>query len=190
MDPAQRLLAERRLVSAVARFHRREPMAPDLRADALIALVRERGQLPTSHRGGAPLSLTDAQMLDVLDDLVLRGEVEREGHRVRLAGHRPELGAAMRERADALLAELRDAGASPPRPEPIARRLGLPDGVVDALRQSGELVAVAPGVDYPGDALDALLGRLRGRNMSVADVRDELGTSRRYAAALLAALNH
>jgi hypothetical protein len=72
--------------------------------------------------------------------------------------------------------------------EPIARRLGTPDWVVDALRRTGELVAVAPGIEYSRDVLDALLVALGGRDLSVAELRDELGTSRRYAAALRAVL--
>jgi hypothetical protein len=187
MDPGQRRLAERRLLSALARFHRREPMAVDLRIDGLLALLREDDRRPVSHRGAAPLDLTDAELFDVLDGLQSRGEVERDGHRVRVAGHRPQLGPEMRRRADALLTELGTTAASPPRAEPLARRLGLPDGVLDALRQSGELVQLAPGVEYPRDVLADLLSRLRGRGLTVAQVRDELGTSRRYAAPLLEA---
>lgn len=187
MDPALRRLAERRLLAALSRFHRREPMATDLRIDGLLAMLRDEGPRPSSHRGAAPLELSDADLVEIVDDLAARGEVERDGHRVRLAGHAPRLGPEMRRRADALLEELGAAGASPPRAEPVARRLGLPDGVLDALRQSGELVSLAPGVDYPRDVLVALLNRLGGRALSVAQVRDELGTSRRYAAPLLEA---
>ena len=185
MDPAPRRLTERRLLAALSRFHRREPMALDLRIDGLLALLRDDAPRPSSHRGAAPLDLTDAELLEVIDDLAARGDVERDGHRVRLTGHTPQLGPEMRLRADALLEELGVAGASAPRAEPIARRLGLPDGVLDALRQSGELVSLAPGVEYPREVLEALLGQLRGRELSVAQVRDELGTSRRYAAPLL-----
>lgn len=185
MDHALRRLTERRLLAALSRFHKREPMAVDLRIDGLLALLRDDGPRPSSHRGAAPLVLSDAELLEVIDDLAARGEIERDGHRVRLAGHAPQLGPEMRRRADALLGELGAAGASPPRAEPVARRLGLPDGVLDALRQSGELVSLAPGVEYPREVLEALLDRLGGRNLSVAQVRDELGTSRRYAAPLL-----
>jgi orotate phosphoribosyltransferase-like protein len=48
-------------------------------------------------------------------------------------------------------------------------------------------VQLAPGVEYPRDVLADLLSRLRGRGLTVAQVRDELGTSRRYAAPLLEA---
>ncbi len=187
MDPRQRQRGERRLLASLSRFHKREPMAIDLRIDGLIALLRDDEPRPSAHRGGAPLDLSDADLLEVIDDLAARGEVQRDSHRVRLAGHTPQLGPEMRGRADALIGELGAAGASPPRAEPVARRLGLPDGVLDALRQSGELVSLAPGVEYPREVLDALLDRLAGRDLSVAQVRDELGTSRRYAAPLLEA---
>jgi hypothetical protein len=183
MPPGQRQLAERRLLTALRRLHRREPMAPDIRTDTLIAALRDEATRP-----GAPaLRLFDAELRGVIDELVARGELEREGRRVRLAGHRPRLGPEMRERADALLAELAGHGASPPRADAVARRLGVPPAVLDALRQSGELVELAPGIDYPRTVLDPLLQRL-GEVTSVAQARDEVGTSRRYAAALLGAV--
>jgi hypothetical protein len=187
-ETSQRRLAERRLLQALQRFHRREPMAPDLRADALIATLRDPVGRPASHRGATVLTLSDAELLAVLDDLVTRGEVLRDGRRVRLPGRAAGLEGEARRQADALLAEIAAAGASPPRVEPIARRLGTPDWVIDALRRSGELVAVAPGIEYPRDVLDALRVALGGRELSVAELRDELGTSRRYAAALRVAL--
>ena len=187
MQPAQRRLAERRLLTALARAHRHEPMRPWLRADTVLRDVREAPLRPSSHRGAQPLGLTDTELRAVLAALAEEGEIEMIGAKVRLASRASALGAEMRRRADELLAELRAAGASPPRAEAVARRIGLPEAVVDGLRQSGELVSAAPGVDYPADVLDALLGRLAGRELSVADVRDELGTTRRFAAALLEA---
>jgi hypothetical protein len=187
-EASQRRLAERRLLQALQRFHRHEPMVPDMRADALIAALRDATGRPVSHRGATPLTLSEAELRGVLDELVARGEVHREGRRVRLPGHGARLEGEARRLADALLGELAAAGHSPPRAEPIARRLGAPDWVLDALRRSGERVAVAPGIEYPRDLLDALLARLGGRDLSVAELRDELGTSRRYAAALRTAM--
>jgi hypothetical protein len=187
-EASQRRLAERRLLQALRRFHRREPMGADVRADALIATLRDPGGRPASHRGATPLTLSDAELRSVLDDLVARGEVLRDGRRVWLAGEAAGLEGEARRQADALLAEIAAAGASPPRVEPVARRLGTPGWVVDALRHTGELVAAAPGIEYPRDVLDALLAALGGRDLSVAELRDELGTSRRYAAALRTAL--
>ena len=183
MPPGQRRLAERRVLTTLGRIHRREPMLPDVRTDVLIDTLRAEDARP----GASVLPLSDAELLSVVDELVARGELVRAGRRIRLPAHRSRLGPQMRERADRLLEELAAHGASPPRADAVARRLGLPPGVVDALRQSGELVELGEGIDYPRSVLDVLLERLAGRPLSVAAVRDELGTTRRFAAALVEA---
>ena len=98
------LTAERRLLSALARMHRREPLAPDVRVDALVAELRasQRGR-PASHRGGGSLPMTDAELRAIVDRLVERGELVRRGHRVRLPSHLAALPDGWRERADALV---------------------------------------------------------------------------------------
>jgi hypothetical protein len=189
----QRKVAERRLLNALARFHRRQPLRHDLRTDALLAQLREEDAAPrpARHRGGQPLLLDDGELLSVLDDLVARGEVERHGRRVRLAGEGPRLDAEMRGRIERLLTGLREAGYEPPRVEAVASRLGVPLGLVDALRRAGTLVSVAPGIDYPREVWDELRGRLArmaaSGPLTIARVRRELRTSRRYAEAVLEA---
>ncbi|HET8587323.1 MAG TPA: hypothetical protein VFM74_05535 [Candidatus Limnocylindria bacterium] len=186
---AARQLAERRLIGVLQRYHRHAPMAEGMRTDALLAALRDPGGRPPGHRGAAPLALDDTELLELIDLLVERGLVERSRRRLRLAGHRRELQGAARASADALLAALRATGARPPRVDGVARRLGVAPWVVEALRQTGELVGVAPGIEYPRDVLDALLDRLAETGIrSVASARDELDTSRRHAAALLEAL--
>lgn len=189
----QRKMAERRLLNVLARFHRREPLRHDIRTDALLAHLREQDAAPrpSRHRGGQPLLLDDSELLGVLDDLVARGEVERHGRRVRLAGQRPQLDAAMRGRIERLLGGLREAGYEPPRVEAVASRLGVPPGLVDALRRAGTVVSVAPGIDYPREVWDELRGRLArmaaSGPLTIARVRRELRVSRRYAEAILEA---
>ena len=46
------------------------------------------------------------------------------------------------------------------RDDGLASRLGIPASIIDQLRAAGELVAVAPGIDYPRDVHAALLERL------------------------------
>ena len=96
----------------------------------------------------------------------------------------------MRERMDRLLDGLREAGTEPPRVEGIAARLGITPSVLDRLRRDGELVAVAPGIDYPREVWEFIRERLegmgRGGVLNVGHVRDELRTSRRHAEAILA----
>jgi hypothetical protein len=193
IDPAQQQLAERRLLAMLRRVHRSEPLAPDIRVDALVARVRSapNDPRPGTHRGAGRLLLGDDAMRAVVDQLVAAGQLVRQGHRVRLPDHAPLLDPQMRERVERLLGGLRSAGVEPPRVEALAARLGIPPPVIDQLRTAGELVAVAPGIDYPRDVHAALLERLdrmaaRGP-LNVARVRDELRASRRYAEALLRA---
>ncbi len=190
IDPLQRQLAERRLLLALRRLHRRQPLNADVRVDTLVAELRAGDrQRPASHRGATPLTLDDAALRAVVDGLVTRGSLERTGHRVRLPDHAPTLDPAMRERVDRLLAGLASAGAAPPPVAGIASRLGIPGVVVDQLRASGELVSLEAGIDYPRstwDELEARLSTMAARGpLSVSRVRDELRATRRHAEAIL-----
>jgi len=193
MDLGQRRLAERRLLAALRRLHRREPLKPDLRTDALLAEVRaDPGERrPDGHRGGGSLrGASDAELVDVLGGLAGAGKVVIGGRRVRLADHEPTIAdPQMQARVRRLLSGLRETGAQPPRVEGIAARLGIPPGVVDQLRRSGALVAIGDGIDYPREVLDDLLARMgelaAHGPLTVPRVRDALRTSRRHAEALL-----
>ena len=188
MDPGQRRLAERRLVHALQRLHRREPMVADFRVDAVIQAARAVPRAAPGHRGSAELTASDAELRAVVDALVRSGRIDREGHRIRLPDQRAAVDAQMQERVDRLLDGLRAAGAAPPRVDGIAARLGIAPPALEQLRRSGELVSVAPGIDYPSDVwatIDEWLARLGGQ-LNVAWVRDELHTSRRHAEAILA----
>lgn len=190
IDPAQRRLAERRLIAALRRHHRREPLRADVRVDTLVAETRAAEPRGASgHRGSLPLAVSDADLRAVVDGLVASEALVRRGHRVRLADHAPGLDPIMRERVDRLLGGLRESGAAPPPVEGLAARLGIPGGVIVQLRAAGELVAVAPGIDYPRvmwDEISAHLDRMAmSGHLSVGRVRDDLRATRRHAEAIL-----
>lgn len=194
IDPQQARLAERHLIGALRRMHRADPLAPAFRLDAVVARARAQADAdrrPAGHRGAGRLLLDGVPLRALADALVASGRVERDGRRLRLAGREPALGRQMRGRADALLDELRAGGAAPPRAAAVARRLGLPEGVIAHLRTGGELVSLGPEIDYPADVYRRLretattFARRRGRPPSVAEYRSLIGASRRYAAALL-----
>lgn len=190
IDPAQQQLAERRLLDALRRSHRREPLRADIRVDTLIALLHGAADArPAGHRGATPLALDDAALRAVIDGMVERGEMLRRGHRVRMPDHEPGLSPAMRERVDRLLGGLREAGAAPPPIDGLAARLGIPPGVVAQLRAAGEVVSLAPGIDYPRASWLEINVRLdwlaRSGHLSVGRVRDDLRATRRHAEAIL-----
>jgi len=197
IDPAQRRLAERRLLDALRRLHRREPLRADVRVDRLVAEVRAADPAREStHRGRQPLTLSDAELRAVVDELVASGALRREGHRVSLPDGAPTLDPIMRERVEQLIGMLAAKGATPPPAEPVAARLGIPTTLLKQLRGAGDLVSVAPRIDYPratwlviNAQLDALADRRGARTpaeqLSVRAIRDALQTTRRHAEAIL-----
>jgi hypothetical protein len=190
IDPGQRRIAERRLLTALRRHQRRSPLRPDLRVDSLVAEARAgEPARPSRHRGRQPLTLTDGELRAVVDELVAWGALLRSGHRVRLSASEPELEPIMGERIDSLMAELGSAGAAPPHVDVVAARLGIPAALVAQLRASGRLVEIGPRMDYPREAWVGISDRLdrlaSDVPLSVAVVRHAFGTSRRHAEAIL-----
>jgi hypothetical protein len=194
MDPALERLVERRLLSALSRLHRRDPLRADVRADAVIAELRSdpAERRPAGHRGSGSLrGVPDVALLQAIDRLVASGAVERRGRHVRRAGHEAAIAdREMAARVEALLAGLRELGADVPRVEAVAARRGIPPGIIEQMRAAGVLVRIADGVDYPSDVLHSLLDRIgalaESGPLTVARVRSGLRASRRTAEALLA----
>jgi hypothetical protein len=192
IDPEQRRVAQRLVLAALRRFHREQPLSVDMRLDALVSRVRSAAgrKPPPRHRGSTPLTLEDADLRRVIEDMATDGRLVRTGRRIRLPDETPGLDPEMQARVDRLLEGLRSAGAAPPRVDGIAARLGIPPHVMDQLRTAGVLRSIGPGIDYPADVWSSLRARveeMRGP-MSVARLRDELRTSRRHAEAILAAV--
>lgn len=192
IDPEQRRVAQRLVLAALRRFHREQPLAADIRLDTLVTRVRAAAgrKPPPRHRGSTPLTLEDAELRRVVDDMAADGRLVRSGRRIRLPDEQPHLEPEMEARVERLLNGLRSAGAAPPRVEGLAARLGIPPNVLDQLRTAGTLRRIGPGIDYPADvwaSLHARVSEMRG-TVSVARLRDELRTSRRHAEAILLAI--
>jgi hypothetical protein len=191
IDPDQRRVAERLVLASLRKFHREQPLSVDLRVDSLVSRVRAAAgrKPPPRHRGSAPLTLEDAELRRVIDEMADDGRLARNGRRVGLPDVRPSLDPEMEDRVERLMEGLRSAGASPPRVDGLAARLGIPPTVLDQLRAGGQLRQIAPGIDYPADVWSALQARIDGMRgpISIARLRDELRTSRRHAEAILAA---
>ena len=106
------------------------------------------------------------------------------------APEQPELD----EAALRLEAELRADGPAPRTDAELAAAMGLEPaaaaGRLRALERAGRAVRVGRNLHYAPEALDELTGRVvaiceRDGNATIARVRDELGTSRKYAQAVL-----
>jgi selenocysteine-specific elongation factor len=99
------------------------------------------------------------------------------------------------ERELRALEVIRKDGTSPRAPSAVAETLGWElseaDAALEALTASGHAVRVKPAVYYEAEVLSDLSNRLlelaaaRGGAITLPEARDELGTSRKYAQALL-----
>jgi hypothetical protein len=188
IDPEQRRVAERLVLAALRRFHREQPLSTDLRIDGLVSRVRAAAgrKPPPRHRGATPMTLPDADLRRVIEEMADDGRLARRGRRVGLPNAAPSLAPEMAERVERLMEGLRAAGAAPPRVDGPAARLGIPPVVLDQLRTCGQLRQAAPGIDYPADVWSSLVARVEAMRgpLTVARLRDELHTSRRHAEAI------
>ena len=115
--------------------------------------------------------------------------VEEDGALARLPGYEPTLSEAQNKQVDAYIRTLESEPFSPPTDAP------LDDEVLNLLDEQGKVVRVSDTVVYSADAyaqmVDIVSEYIRENGeISVANVRDVLGTSRKYALALMDYMDH
>lgn len=179
---ASRALAEleERLLAALERFHREQPLQPGMPAGAL------RGRLPANvPRDVAELALAR---------LAERGAVRGEQDVVRLAAHEARLDASQEQLAARILAQAREARLEPPALREWCERLGVEVGplrdLLAHLERRGELVRAREDLWFAAEEIAGLrqrvLAHLRehGR-LTTPDYKALIGTSRRTAVPLM-----
>ena len=159
--------------------------------DTLRARLNER---LTEYHGAHPLEngmprelLRAALDLDpeAFDGLLRASDgIVSEGTRVRAASHSVALDPAQRRARDDLLSQIERAGFNPP----FAKELQVAPELLHSLTQSGELVKI-DGFYLTRSQADDARARVRsaigsGDGLTVAEIRDLLGTSRKYAVPL------
>lgn len=155
-------------------FHERYP----LRAGA--------GRETMRSRLGADARLFDESLQRWFDEGVLRAH----GAVLALADHRVEYTEAQRAEVERLWALLDAAGFEPPEVEELTTTHGFDGELLAALEDAGELVIVGKGFAYRRAKIDEIEQIVRAfitehGEMEVAQLRDQLNTSRRYALPLM-----
>jgi selenocysteine-specific elongation factor len=170
-----------------------------LSARAMAGLREYHAAFPL--RSGMPreelrtrLALDSRVFARVQERLLAEGVIEEFGPLIRSAAHIVRLTDGQIKASEAMLRELRAAGASPPPRESLEATFELSPEVIDALTERGDLVAVAGDLVYDRETLqsivESVVTAIREQGpISVAQVRDILGTSRRYALALMSHLD-
>jgi selenocysteine-specific elongation factor len=168
-------LSERALALLLA-FHEREPSREGMGKEEL----RQRLWSQLEPRVFAR----------VCSGLLEAGRVEpAQGDLLRLPGRSPALGEAQAKDQARLLALLAEAGLSPPRPDELAGRTGLPPARVQALLRAlcveGQARKVTDEMFFHTAALDGLRDRLVAHlkaegEISTQAFKDLVGQSRKY----------
>jgi selenocysteine-specific elongation factor len=125
-----------------------------------------------------------------LERLKTDGVATEDGPFVRLSSHAVTFSASDERLIATVLDVLREAGVAPPDRGDLESSLGISSELVDALIAQGRLVEVAAGLLYDRDTLSGIVARIREDisqhgPRTVAQIRDLLDASRKYALALV-----
>ena len=124
-----------------------------------------------------------------LSKLLEDGSLAEEGTVVRLTDHVPRLSDEQRKDADAYVERLRSSPYSPPTDSQLDADL------MNLLADEGRVVRASESVAFAAPAYQDMVQRITAHieeqgQITVADVRDLFGTSRKYALALLEHMDH
>ena len=129
-----------------------------------------------------------------VDRLIVQKQVIGDLRRIALADFKPRLSASLRKLKDKLVAEYQQAQFQPPEPDSFAGAAGgnaanLKD-LFDLCLAEGLLVPIANDLYLHSDAEAEMRRRVRDKlsssssGLTVAEIRDLLGTTRKYAVPL------
>ena len=161
----------------------------DVTTKAESALAAYHAQFPL--RKGAPkeelrsrMRMTQQIFNGALPPLLADNVLVEEGALVRLTGHEPRLTDAQRKAADDYVRLLESEPFTPPTDAPIDPE------VLALLADEGRVARVSESVVFAASAYEEMLRRVteymsEHGEITVADVRDMFGASRKYALALM-----
>ncbi|MBL8799397.1 MAG: selenocysteine-specific translation elongation factor [Planctomycetia bacterium] len=167
---------EERVLAVLTRLHAEMPFAP------AHEMVKVKTAL--AYLGNEPL-------LDfIIRRLVLKKRIKRDGQRLTLSTFKPKLSVNLLKLKDKVVAAYKEAGLKPPRAESFAAQAGGHAAHLDELFAlcvaEGQLVHLDEDYYLDSAAADQvrqmLAEKLTASNgMTVADIRDALGTGRKQA---------
>ncbi|MBN1693010.1 MAG: selenocysteine-specific translation elongation factor [Dehalococcoidales bacterium] len=156
-----------KVLSALKDYHKKYPMRPGM----------PRAEFATRLKLGGNIVL-------VLDNLVKQGSIVEEAGNLRLPSHAVSLTPAQQGKIDAFLKSLAASPFAPPSdliPEP---------DLLNLLVAQGKAVKVSDNVVFSAKAYNEMVNKITARiktkgKITLGEVRDMFGTSRKYVQALL-----
>ncbi|MGH7906303.1 MAG: SelB C-terminal domain-containing protein, partial [Candidatus Binataceae bacterium] len=175
-------------LAAVKHHHETEPLSPGLEMEALRAKL--------------PYEVAARSFRALIDRLCRECEMVREENLLRLKSHRVKLGGDLSRLSELSEKTLRGAGFHPPDLKQLADELKLAPSALPRLRdllavleREGKIVKIASDVYFDRACFDAARKRLldhlaKEPEITAAVYRDLLGSSRKFAIALLDYFDH
>ncbi|MFO0889653.1 MAG: selenocysteine-specific translation elongation factor [Isosphaeraceae bacterium] len=167
---------EDRVTRALGRLHAASPRLSAIPRTHLAAELPDLG--------------SEALISGIVERLKQKGSVIAEARTLALKGYEPKLSQGERKLKVELLESIRKGGMSPPEASELAAAAGGRSAVVPELlallRDEQKLVDISPSLyldfDVAAELRVKVIGRLSdGSGMTMADLRDLLGTTRKYA---------
>jgi selenocysteine-specific elongation factor len=165
-----------RVIRALGRLHAARPR------QAAIPRAHLAAELPDLR--------SEALISGIITRLEVQGRVIVEARTVALEGHEPRLSQGERRLKTELLETIRSAGMSPPDAADLAgtssSRASVVPELLALLRDEQKLVEISPSLfldfDVEAELRRKVIERLAGGStMTMAELRDLLGTTRKYA---------
>jgi selenocysteine-specific elongation factor len=169
-----------RMAEALSDYHAQYPLRLGLGREELKGRVQGREKWPAKLFN------------ELVGRAIAEGYLVETGDFLARPGHRITFTAGQQSRVDALLAAFRRQPATPPS---MADSLAMVDAeILSALMYQGALVRLSEDVLLLRETYDAMVAGIVGHikangSMTVAQVRDQFGTSRKYALALMERLD-
>ena len=159
--------------AVLAEYHDSHPLRPGMPAEEI------RQQLALPH----------APWQALLEKLLETGELERQDALVALAGRNSGLGLAQ-EQVQQVRSLLAQGRFSPPAAAAVVEATRSSLELLEAMARSGDVVRVDQALYFEKSIYDEMVERTvslikRNGSVSVAQLRDDLGTSRKHALAFL-----
>ncbi len=168
------------VINKLERFHREKPLLPGMQKAQL------RGVLPQKVSG----RIYDAFLKHLLDT----GHIDVHGEQICRKGFSPKPAPAQEKKLEKILGIYQEGGLNPPPLKELWAAIGLKkeegEDLFDFLAYKNLLVKINEEVYLHVDVYDRCLGALRdylqkNPRITLAQYRDLIGSSRKYAQALL-----
>ncbi len=166
-----------RLMEAVGKLHSENPLMTSLDRQKVLATLDYIGDNAVLH--------------GVIDWLLRQRKLAGDAKRIARADFNPKLSVNQRKLKDKIVAAHREAGFQPPEPSTFAVHAGgnaaALDDIFEVAVAEGLLVRISPSIYLHADVATEMFARLakglaeKPAGMTVAEIRDLFGTTRKYA---------